>query len=87
MHRSISELKDLLNIVTRYQADGLRTKAGDETIALGSIKKVLRDISTGKIRNKEEAEREYLKTVFNDKNLLKETTKRYTGKKRVMRYF
>ena len=37
---------DLLNKISRYQADGLSTKAGSKTITLGNTKFFLRDIST-----------------------------------------
>ena len=60
MHRPKKELEDLLNKVTRYQADGLHTKAGDEIIKLGNTKIFLKDINTGRIRIKDEAEKEYL---------------------------
>ena len=85
MHRQKSELEGLLNKVPRYHADGLDTKAGDKRITLGNTKRFLKNINTGKIKNKEEAEREYLKTVFNDKNLLKEKTRRYTDKTKELR--
>ena len=49
MHRPKHDFGNLLNKVSRYQADGLRTKAGNKTITLGDTKNFLKDISTGKI--------------------------------------
>ena len=60
-----------MNKVSKYQADGLRTKAGNKTITLDNTKKFLRDISIGRIKDRKEAESEYLKSVFKDSDLLK----------------
>ena len=85
IHRSKNDFNNLLNKVSRYQTDGLRTKAGDKTITLGNTKNFLKDIITGRVKNREEAKSEYLKTVFKDNDLLKETAKRYTDSKKELR--
>ena len=38
MHKSKNDFDDLLNKISRYQADGLSTEAGSKTITQGNTK-------------------------------------------------
>ena len=74
-----NNLQEVIDGVSKYDTDGKFVKTGDKSITTENLKSFLDDILYGGINNKKYAGEEFLKKLYNDRELLEKEKSKNTA--------
>ena len=82
MHRPVNELKEAIKDVDKYDITVINTTVDNKIITMRSLKSFLNDIATGKIDDRDDAEKDFLEKIYDGKKLLQKGIKSYSSTER-----